>query len=117
LWFLDTRTWRPRLLEPLATGIAVAGTTLLAFQPALDQLDRGIGKIGLRGYTLSGSIRFHALNGRPIAAALAEGRYAYAAGVGGGNTTVVDLRNGRVEAPGPDAISVSPFELLAGASH
>lgn len=115
LRLVDTRSWRSRLLDPGATGIASAGTTLLAFQPFFDQLGAGITAIGLRGYSLSGSIRFRALAGEPVVAATAEGRYAYAAGLGSGGTSVIDLRDGHVEAPDPAAMSISPFELLAGA--
>jgi hypothetical protein len=72
-----------------ASGIVVAGTTLLAFQPSFDQFGGGIRSIGLRGYRLDGSIRFHALDGRPIVAARAQGHYAYVAGLGQDGTTVI----------------------------
>ena len=111
LRLLDTRSRSLRLLEPAATGIARVGTTLLAFQPSFDQLGGGIPAIGLRGYSFEGSIRFQALDGRPILSVRAQGRYAYAAG-----PTVIDLRDGRVEPPDPNGISVSPFELLVGQS-
>lgn len=109
---VDTRTGRSRLIDPEATGIAKAGTTLLAFQPFFRT---GTSAIGLRGYTLAGSMRFSVLEGRPISAVRVQGRYAYAAtGSALGGTTVVDLSDGRVEAPGPNAFAVSAFELLAG---
>jgi hypothetical protein len=114
LRLLNTRTWRVQLLEPEATGIALAGTTLLAFQPSFDQLGGRIMATGLRAYSLEGSIRFRPLDGRPIVAALGHGRYAYAAGPGPADVSVIDLNDGRVEAPDPDAVSISTFELLAG---
>lgn len=80
------------------------------------QLRKGTAAIGLRGYRFDGSIRFHAFDGRPIVAARAQGQYAYAAGLGQDDTTVIDLRDGRVLAPDAHAISVSPFELLVGAT-
>jgi hypothetical protein len=114
LRLVDTRTWRSRLVDPAATGIAHAGTTILAFQPFFDQLGGRVGAIGLRGYTFTGSLRFKAHDGRPIGAALIQGSYAYAAvGPPPGGTSVIDLDAGRVEAPDPDAVSISPIELLA----
>ena len=117
LRLVDTRTWRSRLIDHDATGIARAGETLLAFQPLFDQLGGRVGAIGLRGYSLAGSLRFSALDGRPIGAVRTQGGYAYAAvGPPPGATSVIDVDDGSVEAPDPDAASVSPFELLAGPS-
>jgi hypothetical protein len=112
LWLVDTRDWRTRLIEPDVTGVALTDTTLLAFQPSFDQLGGGIKPIGLRGYNLVGSIRFNALDGRPVFAVRAHDRYAYAAGPGRADISVIDLGDGRVEAPDPDAMSISLAELL-----
>jgi hypothetical protein len=108
----DTRSWRSRLVDVGATGIAHSGTTVLAFQPFFDQLGAGITAIGLRGYTLGGLIRFRAYAGKPITVVRVQGRYAYALGPVG--MPVVDVSRGRVEPSHPDAVSISPFELLAG---
>ena len=114
LWLTDTRSWRSRLVDAGATGMALAGTTVLAFQPFFDQLAAGTSAIGLRGYSLSGSIRFRAFAGKPITVVRAQCRYAYAAGLGPVGTPVVDLSRGRVEPSDPEAASISPLELLAG---
>jgi hypothetical protein len=114
LWLTDTRSWRSRLGDAGATGMALAGTTVLAFQPFFDQLGAGTTAIGLRGYGLGGLIRFRAFAGKPITVARAQGRYAYAAGLGPVGTPVVDLSRGRVEPSDPEAASISPLELLAG---
>jgi hypothetical protein len=114
LWLMDTRSWRSRLLDVGATGMALAGTTVLAFQPFFDQLAEGTSAIGLRGYSLSGSIRFRAFAGKPITVVRAQGRYAYAAGLEPIGTPVIDLSRGRVEPADPEGVSISPLELLAG---
>ena len=107
LWLVDTRTWRSRLRDPGARGISYSAGALLV-----------VGAIGLRAYDLDGSLRFRVLDGRSIGAARAQAGYAYVAvGPAPGATSVVDLSDGRVEAPGPNAVSISPFELLAGSGH
>jgi hypothetical protein len=114
LWLTDTRSWRSRLVDPMVTGMAYSGTTVLAFQPFFDQLGAGTIAIGLRGYSLGGLLRFRAFAGKPITVARVQGRYAYVAGLESSGTSVVDVSRGRVEPPDPDAISISPSELLAG---
>jgi hypothetical protein len=114
LRILDTDSWRSRLVDADATGMAYAGATVLAFQPFFDRLGPATVAIGLRGYSLEGSIRFRVFSGQPIAVARVQGRYAYAAGQGPGG--IVDVLDGQVELPDPDATSISPFELLIDAS-
>jgi hypothetical protein len=112
LRLLDTRSWRTRLLEADATGMAHVGATLLAYQPQFDQLGPKAHAIGLRGYRVDGSIRFRAFSGQPITVVGSHAGYAYAGGLGPGG--IVDVPNGRVELPHPDAVSISTRELLAG---
>jgi hypothetical protein len=114
LWLTNTRSWRSRLVDPMVTGMAYSGSTVLGFQPFFDQLGAGTTAIGLRGYSLGGLLRFRAFAGKPITVARVQGRYAYAAGTGSSGTSVVDVGRGPVEPPHPDAISISPSELLAG---
>jgi predicted lipid-binding transport protein (Tim44 family) len=98
----------------MVTGMAYSGSTVLAFQPFFNQLGAGTTAIGFRGYSLGGLLRFRAFAGKPITIARVQGRYAYAAGQASSGTSVVDVSRGRVEPPHPDAISISPSELLAG---
>jgi hypothetical protein len=111
----DTRTWRSKLVDPMATGMAYLGNTVLAFQPFFDQLGAGTTAIGLRGYSLDGQMRFRILAGKPITVTRVQGQYGYAAGPSG--TSVVDVRRGALEPTHPDALAISPFELLAGTGH
>jgi hypothetical protein len=112
----DTRRWRSRLVDAEATGMVYAGTTILAFQPSFDQLRAGTTAIGVRGYSIGGLIRFRAFAGKPITVVGVQGHYAYVAGPEGSAHPVVDIRDGRIEPADPKAISISPFELLAGTS-
>jgi hypothetical protein len=91
LRLVDTHTWRSRLLDNEVTGIAVAETTILAFQPSFGGI----------------------LDGSPVVSAATDGRYAYVTGRGRAGVLVVDLTDGRVE---EHALSISPTQLLAGAS-
>lgn len=59
LVFVDTRTWTVRIVEPEASEITRAGSTLLATGV---RCDPGVGQchgVGLRGYTATGRLRFH----------------------------------------------------------
>jgi hypothetical protein len=111
LRLIDTRTLRSRLVDAEATGIASVGTILLAFQPRFDQLVGHPAPIGLRGYSPGGAPRFRLFRGRSIDVVRVHGPYAYIAGLGSGAGSVVDVPSGRVQGP----ISISPYELLAGA--
>jgi hypothetical protein len=113
LRILDTRSWRSRLIDADATGVAHAGTTTLAFQPFFEQLGPRATAIGLRAYSRDGALRFHAFPGQAITTARLHGRYAYLAGEAAGG--IVDLSNGH-ELSGSGALSISPFELLADPS-
>jgi hypothetical protein len=113
LRLLNTHSWRSRLLDRETTGIAFADATILAFQPFFDQV--AATPTGLRGYSLDGSLRFRAFAGQPVAVVRVQGRYAYAAAQGSGGSSVIDVRNGEAEPPDPDAISISPYELLTDA--
>jgi hypothetical protein len=112
LRLVEVRDCRVQMVDPSATGIALAGSTLLAFQPSFGRLARGTPAIGLRGYNLDGSIRFSAFAGRPIVGARAENGYAYVAGPGRGELSVVDPAEGRIEPPHPGAMPISFAELL-----
>jgi hypothetical protein len=113
LRLVDTHTWRSRLLDNEVTGIAVAETTILAFQPSFDELGGRTAAIGLRAYSIDGFKRFGILDGSPVVSAATDGRYAYVTGRGRAGVLVVDLTDGRVE---EHALSISPTQLLAGAS-
>jgi hypothetical protein len=79
---VDVRTWRSRLLEPGARGIAPAGDDVAVFGP------RGVGI-----YTRGGRLRFRALAGVAVDSVHVRGQYLYAAEPG--TADVVDLRTHR----------------------
>jgi hypothetical protein len=86
---------------------------VVAFQPSFDELGGRTAAIGLRAYSIDGSKRFGILDGSPVVSAATDGRYAYVTGRGRAGVLVVDLTDGRVE---EHALSISPTQLLAGAS-
>jgi hypothetical protein len=79
---VDVRTWRSRLLEPGARGVAPAGESLAVYGPH-----------GVALYTRAGRLRFRALGGVAVDVVHVRGRYLYAAEPG--TADVVDLRTRR----------------------
>src|SRR5438552_1408393 len=79
---IDVRTWRARVLEPGARGVAPAGDDLVAYGPR-----------GVAIHTRAGALRFRALAGTSISNVHVQGRYLYAAD--DATADVVDLRTRR----------------------
>jgi hypothetical protein len=86
---VDVRTWRARILEPGAVGVARAGAGLAAYGP------RGVAVV-----TRSGRLRYRLLRGASIRVVCVAGRYLYAAS--DRNAWIVDLRARRVAAAAID---------------
>jgi hypothetical protein len=79
---IDVRTWRARLLEAGARGVAPAGDDLVAYGPR-----------GVAVYTRGGTLRFRALTDASIGNVHVQGRYLYAAD--DATADVLDLRTRR----------------------
>jgi hypothetical protein len=94
LTLIDSRDWSARTVEPRYTATAVAGDTLLAFGVTRDeqaQRDRGM---GLTGYALDGTQRFHLFGNTPVYdIAVADG-YAYVGFGDNRNFRIIDPRLG-----------------------
>jgi hypothetical protein len=59
LALVHTRAWEARVIEPGASQVTQAGRTLLATGVRCEPAARSCRGIGLRGYSLDGSLRFH----------------------------------------------------------
>jgi hypothetical protein len=86
---VDTRTWRSRILDASALGVARAGDRVVAY-----------GRDGLRLSTRDGQLVLRALRGADIRFVRVRGRYVYA--VEEASADVVDLLSGR-ETRGADS--------------
>lgn len=89
---VDVRTWRSRVLEPGARGIASAGADLVAYGPH-----------GAAVYTRSGRLRFRLLGGVDLGVVRIVGRYLYAGEQQSLLAHVVDLRTRRETTSSADA--------------
>jgi hypothetical protein len=86
LTLVQTGSWKTRLIEPDASKVTRSGQTLLA---------TGV-RIGLRGYTLDGSLRFHLFGGETLGAPQLVGGLAYLSGCGASCYRIVDPAAGRL---------------------
>jgi hypothetical protein len=86
LLLVDTRTWQARAVEPGASEVVQAGSTLVASGS------------GLSGYTLGGAFRFHLFGDEPVAGAEVAGGLVYLSGCNSFCHRVVDPRAGRLVA-------------------
>jgi hypothetical protein len=89
LRLVDTLTWRSRLLDARASGVAYVRGTILAYQPLAPRTP----PIGLRAFTRAGGKLFNAFAGEHVTRVLSERDYAYVAGAGLG--AIVDVHTGR----------------------
>lgn len=88
LALVDTRRWESRVIEPGASQVAQAGRTLLA---------TGVRGIGLRAYTLGGSLRFHLFGNESLPTPHVAGGLAYLSDCSNALCyRVVDLLAGRL---------------------
>jgi hypothetical protein len=81
---VDTRTWRSRILDPTARGVAPAGADLVAFGPR-----------GIKVFTRSGRYRYGVLTNIDVGVVHVYGRYLYAAEGSSTLAHVVDLKTRR----------------------
>jgi hypothetical protein len=79
---VDVRTWRARVLDPTARGVASAGGDLVPY-----------GARGLAVFSRSGRLRYHLLPAADVSQVHVVGRYLYAADRL--RAHVIDLRTGR----------------------
>jgi hypothetical protein len=103
LWLVDTRTWRRRLVDPIAGAVAASAGIILAFSG-----DSGGGD-GISGYDLSGRRLFRALADQSVALVRVSARYVYAATANAGY--VMTLPGGTVAGYPVDTASI--WDLLA----
>jgi hypothetical protein len=97
---VDTRTWRSRILDPTARGVAPAGGNLVAYGPR-----------GAKVFTRSGRYRYSVLMDIDLGVVHVAGRYLYAAEGSSILAHVVDLRTRRETPTGAGANVV--WSLLA----
>jgi hypothetical protein len=94
---VDTRSWTTRTLDPYATMLTLASSSLLTNAYLWDSSARRASGIGLRVYGADGALRFHLLGQTPIGFVQAVGDRALVRGFGShAHVLVVDLRRGRV---------------------
>ena len=96
LLFVDTRNWRVRGVEPLATRFVVAGSLVLATGGTWDPATGRATGIGVAAYGFDGERRFRLLDGETAWVAGVHGGRAYVGGSGNGPLSVVELPTGRV---------------------
>jgi hypothetical protein len=100
VWLLDTRTWRLRLVDRVATRFALGPKLVLTYgrEP------------GLKAFDLDGSFRLRLFEGSVVATAVVSEDYAYVRLVGDATQVhVVDLAGERVVAVRPVAPNVTFF--------
>jgi len=100
-YVVDLQTWRVRVLDAEARGIAAAGRRVVAFahvsepSPRDPELVRVVG-IGVRGYDAAGRRSFHVLGRVAVAGVTIHGRYAYVQVWARAWLAVVDLERARI---------------------
>jgi hypothetical protein len=113
LRLIDVRTWSARMIDPGATGFALAADGLVAYGTA-SSWAAGVLKLagmGLVAYRSDGSPVFRVLAGRPVGMVQTAGgrAYAWVAGTAAFHVAVVDLASGAVERER----DLPPMSLLA----
>jgi hypothetical protein len=119
LRLVDVRTWTQTTIDPAASGLSVAGGTLLAYgvRSEWSPQDYVYTGIGIGAYAADGRERYRILPGQPIGWVQVGGGRAYAWLVDQKNSwhvAVVDLARAAVER---DLILPRPTELLLGAGR
>jgi hypothetical protein len=97
LRLVDTADWSFRVVDEDARWVERSDDQLLAYASLWDSAAQETRGIGLRGYALDGTRRFHVLDERPIAGVLALGDRAYALLDDAGTAAVVDLQTAKVQ--------------------
>jgi hypothetical protein len=93
LTLVDTRRWRARTIDALATDAALVAGTLLASSFRFDSRSQTTSGSGLTGYSLDGRRRFHRYGKEPITGVEALGGRALVGAKSG--ITLIDARTGR----------------------
>lgn len=98
LTLIDTRDWSTRIIEPRATSVAVAGTTLLVCGALWNpERERSEG-MGLSGYAQDGTRQFHLFGEASVPSVQVLGAYVYVASDNNTRYIIVDPRSGRIVA-------------------
>ena len=103
LAFIDTSTWRARLVDSDVSGISVSGDTVIGYSTRFERVQRAgrsgqrVVGIGLRAYATDGTRRWQRFGTQPLSAhAFRQSALVYRQAVlGSGSSFVVDLADGR----------------------
>ena len=98
MFFINTRTWTTRLVDPTASAITATGGDVLAYGAPINTVDsRPVLPThghGVAAYDASGTVRYRALAGQPLNSIATDDGYAYLT-LGHNQTAILRLQNGR----------------------